>query len=650
MEIGDLTLEQERAVDEFIHTINHMHKLQNKPPIARSSAFKFLVARKFDVARAVLLHEQHEETRLREGLFGFNCTVEPLKSEIKTQKFTILPTRDSTGAAIAVFTARYHVPQFSSHQTTLQGIVYQLDIALENVQTQKCGLVFIYDMSDSKYSNFDYDLSQKILTLLKGGYPAKLKKVLIVTAPLWFKAPFKILRLFVREKLRDRVFTISLPQLTQHIPRESLPRHLGGTVDVEHDKWLSYCLNYMTNSDKYGSSAMSDHICNSNSAKKDTGPETKTNNLLKENNVVNEESAVVNDNLLSGWTCNTINSREEISPMPPSSVSSGFSDDDSLRCDSSQSLTISQFVEYVLKKKRAGLIREYEEIKTRSSDGTFTVAKARPNLLKNRYTDVLCYDHTRVMLAESDKDPMSDYIHANFVDGYKQKNAFISTQGPLPHTCADFWRMVWEQQVLVIVMTTKVFECGKIKCEQYWPPDETSDDQTYQNFKVSTTSLSQFDNYAVTRLELTNTNTNEVRQVSHFRFNSWPDFGVPHSAVAMLDFLGKVRKCQSSMLQDLGDKWAGHQRGPPIIVHCSAGIGRTGTFCTLDVCINRLEETSTVDIKGAVEKIRSQRAYSIQTPEQYVFCHLALIEYASARGFLSSPPDLSDLKPLEDSD
>lgn len=221
--------------------------------------------------------------------------------------------------------------------------------------------------------------------------------------------------------------------------------------------------------------------------------------------------------------------------------------------------------------------------------------------MKNRYTDVLCYDHTRVLLAQSEKDPMSDYIHANFVDGYKQKNAFISTQGPLPHTCADFWRMVWEQQVLVIVMTTKVFECGKIKCEQYWPPEETSEEQIYQNFKVSTTSLSQFDNYAVTRLELTNTDvswllniiiyiyiivfiiyislffqTNEIRQVSHFRFNSWPDFGVPHSAVAMLDFLEKVRKCQSAMLQDLGDKWAGHQRGPPIVVHCSAGIGRTG--------------------------------------------------------------------------
>ncbi|XP_050525959.1 tyrosine-protein phosphatase non-receptor type 9 isoform X2 [Daktulosphaira vitifoliae] len=647
MENGTLNNEQKKALAEFIEVVNRMRKVQNKPLISQSTAIKFLCARKFDVARSIILHEQHEETRLREGLFNFSCAVEPLKSELQTQKFTILPTRDSTGAAIAIFTARYHTPNFSSHQTTLQGIVYQLDIALENIKTQRCGLVFIYDMSDSKYANFDYDLSQKILTLLKGGYPAKLKKVLIVTAPLWFKAPFKILRLFVREKLRDRVFTISLPQLTQYIPRESLPKHLGGTIDIDHNKWLTYCLNYMTNSEKYGSSDMSEHICNSNNTKKEVDPDPKVNNVIGENNI--ERSAIVKNNLSSGWTCNTANSRES-SPMPTSSVSSGFSDDDSLRCDSSQSLTISQFIDHVLKKKRTGLMKEYEEIKTRSPDGTFTASRVRANLLKNRYTDVLCYDHTRVLLAQSDNDPLSDYIHANFVDGYKQKNAFISTQGPLPHTCADFWRMIWEQQVLVIVMTTKVFECGKVKCEQYWPPEESSEDQMYHNFKISTNSVNKFDNYVVTRLEITYTNTNEVRQVSHFQFNSWPDFGVPHSAVAMLDFLGKVRKCQSSMLQVLGDKWAGHQKGPPIVVHCSAGIGRTGTFCTLDICINRLEDTNTVDIKSSVERIRSQRAYSIQTAEQYVFCHLALIEYALARGFISTPPDLSELNSLDDSD
>jgi len=96
----------------------------------------------------------------------------------------------------------------------------------------------------------------------------------------------------------------------------------------------------------------------------------------------------------------------------------------------------------------------------------------------------------------------------------------------------------------------------------------------------------------------------------------------------MLDFLDRVRQQQSKMVMTLGDTWAGHPRGPPIVVHCSAGIGRTGTFCTLDICISRLEDVGTVDVRGTVERIRSQRAYSIQMPDQYVFCHLALIEYA----------------------
>ena len=116
-----------------------------------------------------------------------------------------------------------------------------LDVALEDPLTQRSGLVFIYNMTGSKYANFDYDLSQKILTLLKGCYPARLKKVLIVTAPLWFKAPFKVLRLFVREKLRDRVFTVSSPQLVTHIPMEALPKCLGGSVEHDHHSWLQHC-------------------------------------------------------------------------------------------------------------------------------------------------------------------------------------------------------------------------------------------------------------------------------------------------------------------------------------------------------------------------------------------------------------------------
>lgn len=135
--------------------------------------------------------------------------------------------------------------------------------------------------------------------------------------------------------------------------------------------------------------------------------------------------------------------------------------------------------------------------------------------------------------------------------------------------------------------------------------------------------------------------------MSHWQFTSWPDYGVPSSAKAMLNFLQRAREKQAEMVRSLGDLWAGHPRGPPIVVHCSAGIGRTGTFITLDICISRLEDVGTADIKGTVEKIRSQRAYSIQMPDQYVFCHLALIEYALSRSLLQSV-DLSEFDDRED--
>nr|CAD7402003.1 unnamed protein product [Timema poppensis] len=165
------------ATKNFIDVVNRLRRRRAAGPVSWGTAVKFLAARKFDISRAVGLYEQHEATRHREGLVSFDPGVEPLKSELDTGKFTILPTRDATGAAIAVFTARMHCPQVSSHQTTLQGVVYQLDVALESVDTQRSGLVFIYDMSDSKYSSFDYDLSQKILTLLK----VRLHRLLMIT-------------------------------------------------------------------------------------------------------------------------------------------------------------------------------------------------------------------------------------------------------------------------------------------------------------------------------------------------------------------------------------------------------------------------------------------------------------------------------------
>ncbi|XP_017870591.1 PREDICTED: tyrosine-protein phosphatase non-receptor type 9 isoform X2 [Drosophila arizonae] len=711
--------------------------------ISHTTAVKFLYARKFDIPRAVSLYEQHEQIRQREYLYNIDANVEPLRSELQTGKFTILPARTSSGAAIALFTANRHSPLNASHTTTLQGIVYQLDCALQDTETQRAGLVFIYDMSGSKYSNFDYDLSQKILTLLKGGYPARLKKVLIVTAPLWFKAPFKILRLFVREKLRERVFTVSVPQLSLHVPRKALPVHLGGTLEIDHATWLLNCRKSMTNREDEllanivgvgvgvapattaaaatasataspltnGSSAASavaatiisavHQLAESNTtvvtvsgehgrtgagsgSSEESEPNenitinglspshrTAAGSLLKLNTSGIQQSngtaagniaptaaaaaaaaaaaggtstttaaaaaaaATAADSAVNGSAAGVASNGEFWSENPPSSASSGFSDDDSLAGQEGDPKTIEQIVQMVRERGRQGLIKEYTEIRNRAPEGTFLHARMRNNLTKNRYTDVLCYDHSRVVLAHEDEDDLSDYINANFVDGYKQKNAYISTQGPLPKTSQDFWRMIWEQHCLVIVMTTRVMERGRVKCGQYWEPTEDSS-LDFGNYHVRTISVESNEDYTVASLELRNLKTDETRNVSHWQFTSWPDYGVPSSAMAMLNFLQKVRDKQAQLVRALGDTWAGHPRGPPIVVHCSAGIGRTGTFITLDICISRLEDVGTADIRGTVEKIRSQRAYSIQMPDQYVFCHLALIEYAYSRGMLQT--------------
>ncbi|XP_072390947.1 tyrosine-protein phosphatase non-receptor type 9 [Diabrotica undecimpunctata] len=623
---ANLTPDQENTTKEFIEKVNAKYR-RKLGPVSWTTAVRFLYARKFDVVRALTLFDQHELTRQREGLINFDPKNEPLKSELLTGKFTILPKRDSADAAIAVFTAHKHLPANSTHQTTLQGVVYQLDCALQNPTTQKAGIVFIYDMSNSKYSNFDYDLSQKILTLLKGGYPAKLKKVLIVTAPLWFKAPFKILRLFVREKLRERVYTVSVAQLSSHIPRESLPTQLGGSLVLDHNVWLSHCIQSMTS----------------------TRPESPISHYDGKTPSPQKRTSAPSDIDISGSGNGVDSWAEEANLNPPSSASSGFSDDDSLHGDGA-ALTAMQLVDYVRDRGRSGLMQEYAEIRSRPPDGTFNIAKSKSNLPKNRYTDVLCYDHSRVILTELDNDKDSDYIHANFVDGYKQKNAFINTQGPLSKTTPDFWRMIWEQHTLVIVMTTRAMERGRPKCHQYWEP-EVGWETTYGQFGVKTESIETDKDYTVTTISLTNIKTEETREVSHWQFTSWPDYGVPHSAKAMLEFLERVRRKQASMVVELGDTWAGHPRGPPIVVHCSAGIGRTGTFCTLDICISRLEDVGTADIRGTVERIRSQRAYSIQMPDQYIFCHLALIEYALMKSHLQTA-DLTgfDQAVEEDSD
>uniref|UniRef100_A0A3B3C349 Tyrosine-protein phosphatase non-receptor type 9 n=1 Tax=Oryzias melastigma TaxID=30732 RepID=A0A3B3C349_ORYME len=563
--------------------------------VSQPTALKFLMARKFDVPRAIDLFQAYKNTRIKEGIININPDEEPLRSELLSGKFTVLVSM--FGAALALFTARLHRPDVTTHKAVLQAIIYQLDKAIESVQTQRDGLIFIYDMTNSTYGNFDYELCVKILNLLKGAFPARLKCVFIVSSPLWFRAPFAVLRLFVREKLRERVCTVKAHELISHIPVSSLPEHLGGTSQYSHVAWIQSCVNMQTNTIQDDA-----HDC--------------VGRLLRSYSLDNSNKSI-------GVT---LSCYMEVSVHMPDQGG----------------MTLYELVDYVKRKKKRGIYQEYEDIRKEPPAGSFDYSKKLSNQIKNRYSDVLCLDQSRVHLCQlcDDEDETSDYINASFMDGYKSRNAYIATQGPLPKTFGDFWRMVWEQMVLIIVMTTRVVERGRVKCGQYWPLEEGKAEK-HGYFLIRNTHNQLFQDFQLTHLELYNTQSGEKREVSHYLYVSWPDFGVPKSASAMLDFREHVLERRKAAVQNLGSSWRGPPWGPPVVVHCSAGIGRTGTFCTLDICLSQLEDVGTADVHQTVRRMRTQRAFSIQTWDQYYFCYTAIIEYAQRHGKLS-PVQWSD--------
>ncbi|GCB75474.1 hypothetical protein scyTo_0015327 [Scyliorhinus torazame] len=268
------------------------------------------------------------------------------------------------------------------------------------------------------------------------------------------------------------------------------------------------------------------------------------------------------------------------------------------------------------------------------------------NQQKNRYGDVLCLDQTRVKLKSLNHDERTDYINASFMDGYKQKNAYIGTQGvniqiilfcPEAEHRTKKTRSTKASSNAVYQVPAErglIDESGRKKCGQYWPLDQNIQGN-YGLTSVKNLAVESFKHYNKTTLEILNVESYERRQVIHFQYLSWPDYGVPSSATALIDFRSAVRQQQGLSVQSLGNRWKGHPGGPPIVVHCSAGIGRTGTLCTLDICLSQLEHVGTLNIYQTVRRMRTQRAFSIQTPDQYYFCYTAIIEHAQRQNLLS---------------
>nr|KAF6434281.1 protein tyrosine phosphatase receptor type D [Molossus molossus] len=253
--------------------------------------------------------------------------------------------------------------------------------------------------------------------------------------------------------------------------------------------------------------------------------------------------------------------------------------------------------------------QEYESIDP-GQQFTWEHSNLEVNKPKNRYANVIAYDHSRVLLSAIEGIPGSDYVNANYIDGYRKQNAYIATQGSLPETFGDFWRMIWEQRSATIVMMTKLEERSRVKCDQYWPSRGT---ETHGLVQVTLLDTVELATYCVRTFALYKNGSSEKREVRQFQFTAWPDHGVPEHPTPFLAFLRRVKTCNPP---DAG----------PMVVHCSAGVGRTGCFIVIDAMLERIKHEKTVDIYGHATLMRAQRNYMVQTEDQYIFIHDALLE------------------------
>ncbi|KAG7324352.1 hypothetical protein KOW79_012368 [Hemibagrus wyckioides] len=289
-----------------------------------------------------------------------------------------------------------------------------------------------------------------------------------------------------------------------------------------------------------------------------------------------------------------------------------------LRTKISIPVRLEEFEAYFKKQQldsNCGFAEQYEDLKAVGTAQTKNSALAMENKGKNRYNNVLPYDSSRVKLSIHGS-PFDDYINANYISGYNSKKEYIAAQGPLPATVNEFWRMIWEKNCHTIVMLTKCYEQGRVKCEKYWPPEA----KLYSNILVTTTSDIELEDWTIREFTIKNVKTAETRNVRQFHFTAWPDHGVPETTEVLINFRHLVREHMDSF-----------SRNAPAVVHCSAGVGRTGTFIALDHLIFQIERDSMVDIYGIIYDMRMHRPLMVQTEDQYVFLNQCASDIIKSR-------------------
>ncbi|XP_064605996.1 receptor-type tyrosine-protein phosphatase alpha-like [Liolophura sinensis] len=292
----------------------------------------------------------------------------------------------------------------------------------------------------------------------------------------------------------------------------------------------------------------------------------------------------------------------------------------------SSPVCVEDLYNYIQKHKEnnwEGFKKEYEQLPV----GLLAIcdhAKKAENKPKNRYGNIIAYDHSRVVLEPYPEDVSSDYVNANYMDGYKCPKAYIASQGPNKPMLKDFWRMIWQKEIGKIVMLTNLVEACRKKCEQYWPEEGTA---KYGDLELELTQSVKYTDFTVRTFQLKR--EEEERVIKQFHFNTWSDHGAPTYPTALLAFLRKVNKYQTNLTG-------------PILVHCRtirhqllhleafAGIGRSGTYMALDYLLQQAHHEGIVDVLAIAQLMRTNRVNMIQALEQYVFVYDALLEAIKA--------------------
>lgn len=301
-----------------------------------------------------------------------------------------------------------------------------------------------------------------------------------------------------------------------------------------------------------------------------------------------------------------------------------------------ETLTTSDFVKKIKQLDLEDIVsQEFIQLQAVPLEGTVDNFLKEENSSKNRYFDVPCWDHSRVILSSrkpqvhnhskrnsfsivvTEKDSDSTYIHANFVDGFEDKNKYICCQGPMENTAGDMWKLIWEKDIRIIVSLTKM-NSEDDSCYDYWVTEEGFQ-LIFGRYSVETVEMKENPDFLTTLLRIIDLTCGASRLITHYWYTSWPNYGSPADLKGFVTLLSTVNQEQHQLIESA--RYKNLPKPGPILVHCSAGVGRTGTFCAINHALGQLKKKKTVSIQDSVMAIWNMRHSSVMTLKQYMFIY-----------------------------